>query len=119
MRMWMVDPRVMCRQHLLGEHKELHMLASSMCLGKTLDGHVTRGQLELGSMLPRHNELVAEMERRGWNHLTPLEQDFDEWGTTMAEALSFYDDLGKVDRAASRALLAGRCAGCRKLMGAR
>lgn len=27
MRMWMVDPKIMCRKHLLGEHLELHMLA--------------------------------------------------------------------------------------------
>lgn len=25
MRMWMVDPTIMCRQHLLGEHYELHV----------------------------------------------------------------------------------------------
>jgi hypothetical protein len=23
--MWMVDPRIMCRNHLLGEHAEIHM----------------------------------------------------------------------------------------------
>ena len=28
MRMWMVNPRIMCRQHLLGEHVEIHMFHS-------------------------------------------------------------------------------------------
>ena len=30
MRMWGVDPKQMCRQHLLGEHVELHMQAGAV-----------------------------------------------------------------------------------------
>jgi Pyrimidine dimer DNA glycosylase len=35
MRMWLVDPRLMCSQHLLGEHVELHMLVGSLNRKKT------------------------------------------------------------------------------------
>lgn len=24
MRMWMIDPKLLCRKHLLGEHNEIH-----------------------------------------------------------------------------------------------
>jgi hypothetical protein len=37
--MWMVDPRQMCRQHLLGEHNELHMFAGTMRKGIGLAGY--------------------------------------------------------------------------------
>ena len=30
MRMWMVDPKIMCRKHLLGEHVEHHMFVGTI-----------------------------------------------------------------------------------------
>ena len=38
MRMWMVPPSKMCRQHLLGEHVEIHMLVGTMRKGKSMQG---------------------------------------------------------------------------------
>ena len=35
MRMWLVNPALLCRQHLLGEHVEMHMFA-----GHILEGYV-------------------------------------------------------------------------------
>ena len=29
MRMWMIDPTLLCRKHLLGEHGELHKFIPS------------------------------------------------------------------------------------------
>jgi len=26
MRMWMLNPKALCRKHLMGEHVEIHML---------------------------------------------------------------------------------------------
>lgn len=34
MRMWVVNPKILCRKHLLGEHVELHMAT----------GHLQRGR---------------------------------------------------------------------------
>ena len=30
MRQWMVDPRLLCRKHLLGEHVENHMFIGTL-----------------------------------------------------------------------------------------
>jgi pyrimidine dimer DNA glycosylase len=72
MRMWMVDPRKMCDQHLLGEHVELHMLVGSLRKKKTLTGFLDGGLVELHSIRTRHAELVIEMKSRGFRHASPL-----------------------------------------------
>ena len=70
--MWMVDPRSMCRKHLLGEHVELHMLASTLRRGYRIDGFLEQRILEPASIIKRHNQLVCEMQRRGYEHTSPL-----------------------------------------------
>jgi hypothetical protein len=74
MRMWMVDPRKMCDQHLLGEHFELHMLVGSLRRKKTLTGFLDGGLVELHRIRSRHTELVIEMKSRGFRHASPLPQ---------------------------------------------
>jgi hypothetical protein len=102
MRMWMVDPRRMCTQHLLGEHVELHMLVGSLRLGKSLDGFVANGLVEVASIRRRHQELVREMTRRGFRHKSPLP-------AFRARR------LGRVVRRKSLADLLARCKKCRAL----
>ena len=70
----MVDPKIMCDQHLLGEHVELHMIAGSLQKGKRLDGYVRNNLLEFRSIISRHNTLVKEMESRGMKHNSSLPQ---------------------------------------------
>jgi len=72
MRMWMVDPRLLCRNHLLGEHKELHMLLGCMKKGKSITGYLERDQLFPGWVFTRHEELVKEIIDRGYNHNSPM-----------------------------------------------
>ena len=72
MRMWNVDPRGMCRKHLLGEHVEMHMFAGTIRTGKSLDGFLTGGLVEPRKIRRRHSELAKEMQRRGYNHKSPL-----------------------------------------------
>ena len=72
MRMWMVDPTLMCDQHLLGEHVELHMLAGTLARRRSIDGFIAKGLLEPGAMHERHEALVAEMAARGFMHRSPL-----------------------------------------------
>lgn len=38
MRMWNINPRYMCRKHLLGEHVETHMLVGSLRKEKSVQG---------------------------------------------------------------------------------
>lgn len=68
MRMWMINPKVMCRKHLLGEHVECHMFLGSIKKGLNLDGYITNGLLSLNHLILRHEELKAEMIRRGYKH---------------------------------------------------
>ena len=72
MRMWMVDPSLLCRQHLLGEHKELHMLVGCIERGKNLRGYLEKNLVELSEINVRHDQLVKEMSARGYDHQSPL-----------------------------------------------
>lgn len=74
MRMWDVPPHVMCRKHLLGEHLELHMFVGAMNKGTSLQGFIDNGLLDISKLASRHEELVAEMTRRGYKHKSPLPQ---------------------------------------------
>lgn len=73
MRMWGVNTKILCRQHLLGEHKELHMLVGCLNKGKNIKGFVNDGLVDTSLIIQRHDELVEEMKARGYNHKSPLE----------------------------------------------
>lgn len=101
--MWLVDPRILCRNHLLGEHRELHALVGIIRRGTKLDGYIEKGLIETDYIECRHMELVVEMTRRGYNHQSPLDySDFDAV------------PLGRVDDAANVKELHKRCADCRE-----
>jgi hypothetical protein len=70
--MWMIEPGLLCRQHLLGEHNETHMLLGSLKMKKNISGYLKNGLLEPQNLDKRHNELVVEMKRRGYKHKSPL-----------------------------------------------
>ena len=77
MRMWMCNPSIMCKNHLLGEHKEIHMLVGAIQKKKRLDNYIKNNCLELTAIESRHNELVEEFLMRGWDsgicHNSPIE----------------------------------------------
>ena len=56
-RMWLVDPELMCQQHRHGEHFELHKLVSFIRNEhiEKVQFHATRGQV-----FPKHIELRHE-----------------------------------------------------------
>lgn len=103
MRMWWVNPRLMCRRHLLGEHVEMHMFVGHIKLGRDLYGFVRKGLVDTSKIKSRHDALAKEMERRGYAHRSPLDYE---------------DELkqGRVDRVASAAELLRRCPECRSLV---
>lgn len=77
MRVWDVDPAILCRQHLLGEHRELHGLWNILVLGKSgysRHPETRRWEGKLAALYGRHEALVAEMEKRGYNHGSPLDR---------------------------------------------
>ena len=72
MRQWLVDPILLCRQHLLGEHVEHHMFVGTITKGISVNGYLRDGLLEPETLYSRHAQLVNEMTRRGYNHKSPL-----------------------------------------------
>ena len=101
MRMWMVYPEILCRNHLLGEDLETHMIEGCIRKGKSLKGFVEKGLIETRSLRQRHDDLAEEITARGWNHQTPmLYEDELRWG--------------EVDREASYGELVSRCPECWK-----
>jgi len=76
MRMWMIEPKSLCRQHLLGEHFEIHKAIGNLKnSGKWTKSLTERGFLEPQNFISRHEELVVEMTRRGFNHNSPLDTE--------------------------------------------
>lgn len=103
MRQWNVDPRLMCRSHLLGEHLENHMFHNVIHAGGNVSGYMKNGILECKTLTYRHNQLVEEMENRGYHHQTPIDFDIPDLG-------------GVIDISQSFTTLMDRCINCRKLL---
>lgn len=80
-RLWLgVEPSVLCDDHLLGEHSEMHQEVGTW-LRHPHGEAVVRGHVEKAQVMPRrirerHDALAEEMAERGFNHDSPLE-DFD------------------------------------------
>lgn len=112
MRMWMVDPETMCRKHLLGEHVEIHMLIGALRKGKPLHGFTKKGLLEFSSVGGRHDQIVLEMESRGYVHRSPLGLEPEDIESLLVWARK--NDKG-VDRENSLLELHKRCPECKAL----
>lgn len=73
--MWMVNPKFLCKKHLLGEHGELHKFRPTFEKQHNINGRLSpKVQIEPLSMQSRHNQLACEMLLRGMNHNSPYEQ---------------------------------------------
>jgi len=103
MRMWNVDPKMMCDKHLLGEHVEMHMFMGCIKKGKNIQGYIDKGLVNIRLIYARHQELVEEMKRRGMNHNSEME-------------FSLLPRGGSVDVAKNEEELKRRCSRCRELM---
>lgn len=79
MRVWDVEPKLLCRQHLLGEHRELHGLWNILTKHKGKGGYgkhpeTLRWVGRLKALYVRHEALVEEMLKRGYEHHSPLDE---------------------------------------------
>jgi hypothetical protein len=102
MRMWMVNPKTMCRNHLLGEHVECHMFIAAINRRMNIKGYLDKGLVEVHNLQRRHEDLAQEMLRRGYKHNSSLE-------------FSSNIELGKIDPGESAIALHSRCSKCREL----
>lgn len=77
MRIWDIKPKNLCRQHLLGEHRELHAIWSVLLNNKkgySKHPETLRWRGKLKALYKRHGDLVREMEKRGYNHKSDLDK---------------------------------------------
>lgn len=103
--MWGIDPALLCDQHLVGEHAEMHQAVGTLRNhphGEAIvRGHAENQQVDTARIQARHDELAEELERRGLTHDSPLEYDDTH-------------DLGDIDPERNRRALGERCADCRR-----
>jgi hypothetical protein len=106
MRMWMIDPTLLCNKHLLGEHGEIHKHKHSFVKKHNIRGRIIPiVQIEPSSMQVRHDALATEMAARNMNHQSIYEMpDISYLDTVYKEAI--------VDIAESIIDLTTRCAEC-------
>ena len=79
MRVWDLEPKYLCRKHLLGEHRELHGLWNVLTKhhgegGYSKHPETLRWVGKLKALYKRHELLVREMAKRGYNHRSPLDE---------------------------------------------
>jgi len=110
----MTDPKIMCRPHLLGEHKELHMFVGAVLKGKTLTGYAKNDLLEPLSVYSRHRDLVAEMRSRGYQHWTPI--DADRYFTALLGEYPIWFIHHHLDRDKALKDLLERCQECKGVL---
>jgi hypothetical protein len=75
MRIWDREPKRLCRNHLLGEHRELHAIGNILTMNKkgySRHPEVLRWKGKLKALFLRHEGLVREMTERGYRHQSPL-----------------------------------------------
>lgn len=100
MRMWNINPKKLCNQHLLGEHAETHMFVRTINKNKSVKGYLDKGLLEIHNLKKRHDLIASEMKRRGMNHKSPL----PKYKITKS---------GKIDKKTNKKDLSKRCKECR------
>lgn len=79
MRVWDIEPKYLCRKHLLAEHRELHGLWNILIKHNGVGGYsrhpeTLRWAGKEKALYLRHEGLVEEFTRRGYEHHTPLDE---------------------------------------------
>ncbi|MCE5195349.1 MAG: pyrimidine dimer DNA glycosylase/endonuclease V [Nitrospiraceae bacterium] len=77
MRIWDIQPQRLCREHLLGEHRELHALWTVITKNKkgySRHPETLRWKGRLKALFKRHDLLVKEMYKRGYIHQSDLDK---------------------------------------------
>jgi len=108
MRIWDVPPGRLCRNHLLGEHAELHAVWSVITQGKSgyaRHPETQRWKGKLKALYSRHEQLAAEMEHRGYKHKSPLEAELAVGDESQDEYIDSPEEQMRI--------LAGKGCGCR------
>ncbi len=108
MRIWDLEPKNLCRKHLIAEHGELHSLWSILTKNKkgfSKHPETLRWKGKLKALYLRHEELVKELERRNYQHRSPLDKK-------LARGKSFQDEYLQSKRKQEKILKEKGCS-CR------
>lgn len=97
--------RRLCRQHLIGDHGELHKHRHIFMRHYSIEGRW--GQIEPLSMKEWHDALAREMVRRGYKHKSLYKQPDLRY-------LPLDDKAGRVHRGLTLKLLKKKCKYCRE-----
>jgi hypothetical protein len=88
MRIWDLPVSKLCSPHLLGEHAELHAMWSVITgrkKGYARHPETLRWKGKLRALYGVHEEIAAEMARRGFNHKSPLDRRLARGKATQDE----------------------------------
>lgn len=107
--MWMVEPKILCRKHLLGAHVELHMFLGTLRKKKKIDGYLKNNCLEPRKIYQEHYDIVQEMLKRGYNHNTPITEEDCFCISYLTQEQQYW----QIDKHASLYDLTQRCGICR------
>src|SRR5688572_33173556 len=78
MRVWDIEAKLLCNNHLLGEHREIHAIWTILTENKKGYSHhpeTLRWKGKLLALYNRHETVVAEMIKRGFNHKSTLKKE--------------------------------------------
>lgn len=110
----MINPKLLCDRHLLGEHLELHKHLPSFKKRHSISNRVSPVvQIEPLSMQSRHDMLAEEIGKR-WPKNNPHRSPFPVDIKTLLEYLPERERSVKVDLSISETDLCNRCPSCRE-----
>lgn len=98
MRIWDLPLENLCRNHLLGEHRELHALWSVIIndkKGYSNHPETLRWKGKLKALYLRHEQQVTEMKKRGYNHNSPLNKNFAKGEGIQTEFIDTIEEQKK------------------------
>ena len=97
-RIWCVPVQELNRQHLLGEHAELHCIVGAL-QGKYQayqnNPETLRFKDRIEELYFRHEQQVQEIIKRGYKHNSPLPQSNQPYTCTKDEYMRDHQDLAE------------------------
>ena len=99
MRIWDIEPKRLCRKHLLGEHRELHAIWSILTKNKkgySRHPETLRWKGKLKSLFLRHRIIVEEMQRRNYAHKSDLKKSFATGKNRQTEFINSIEEQKKI-----------------------
>ena len=99
MRIWDIPPENLCKNHLLGEHRELHAIWSIIVNNKKGYSHhpeTLRWKGKLKALFLTHEKIVKEMGKRGFKHNSNLDNNLATGQDNQDELIDSLQDQIKI-----------------------